>query len=80
MQYVIIRPQELSKRLTEIHSPGKVIQTYIWVTTTGNCWETRGLKKDEQDAIANNDTSTIDETRNLTQFLNNWEPVKDKLT
>jgi hypothetical protein len=80
MQYVIIRPQELYKRLMSIHSPGKVIQTYIWVTAVGTCWETRGLKKNEQDAIADDDTSTIDKTRNLTQFLNNWEPVREKLT
>ena len=80
MQYVIIQPQELHKRLSKIHSPGKVIQTYIWVTATGTCWETRGLKGNEQDAIANGNISTIDTERNLTQFLNNWEPLKEKLT
>lgn len=80
MQYVIISPQQLSKRLASIHSPGKVIQTYIWVTAAETCWETRGLKKNEQDAIANNNTETIDRVRDLTQFLNNWDPVKEKLT
>ena len=80
MQYVIIKPQELYRRLDILHSKAKVIQTYLWVTTRGKCWETRGLRKEQQDAIANNDTCKIDDIRNLTKFLNNWNPVKDKLT
>ncbi len=80
MQYVIITPQELYRRLNLLHTEAKVIQTYLWVTAIGTCWETRGLKKEQQDAIVNDDTCNIDKTRNLTQFLNNWNPVREKLT
>ncbi len=80
MQYVIVKPKDIYKRLSHIHKPTKVIQTYIWVTTSGKCWETRGLKKHEQDAIINDDICDIDKARNLTSFLNNWNPLKEKLT
>ena len=80
MQYVIVQPKDHYKRLSHIHKPTKVIQTYIWVTAIGKCWETRGLRKREQDAIANNDTCEIDKARNLTSFLNNWNPLIEKLT
>ena len=79
MQHVIIQPKELYRRLNLLHSKTKIIQTYLWVTTIETCWETRGLKKDQQDAIVNNDILKIDENRNFSQFLNNWEPVKNKL-
>ena len=80
MQYVIIKPEELHRRLNLLHSEAKVIQTYLWVTAIGTCWETRGLRNEQQDAIANDDTCNIDKTRNLTQFLNNWNPVREQLT
>ena len=80
MQYVIIQPRELYERLNQLHPLPKIIHTYLRVTKAKTCWEARGLNKDEQDAIANNDTGSIDTTRNFTQFLNNWEPVKKKLT
>ena len=38
MQYVIIEPQELYRRLNQMHSPAKVIQTYLWVTKAETCW------------------------------------------
>lgn len=80
MQYVIIKPQELYKRLNLLHSEARIIQTYLCVTTMKTCWETRGLRNQQKDAIANNDTNKIDKTRNLTQFLNNWNPVRKQLT
>lgn len=80
MQYVIITPQELYRRLDALRSRTKVIHTYLWVTTTNRCWETRGLNKQQQDAIVDDDIQRIDKVRNLTQYLNNWNPVKEKLT
>ena len=80
MQYVIIPPRELYTRLELLHPGTKVIQTYLWVTTIGSCWETRGLKKKQQDAIVNDDSAGIDKVRNFTQFLNNWNLLKDRLT
>ena len=88
IQYVVIDPKTLYNRLNDLHLKNNninIIQTYLWVTTTGTtgkpeCWETRGLKKEQQDAIANNDTCHINKTRNFTEFLNNWDLVEEKLT
>jgi hypothetical protein len=80
MQYVIIQPQELYRRLDLIHSTAKTLQSYLWVTTAGKCWEARGLKKEQQNSIANADTGEIDEVRDFTEFLNNWKPLAEKLT
>ena len=40
----------------------------------------QGIEKAEQDAIADNETGKTDKARNLTQFLNNWSPLKEQLT
>ena len=43
------------------------------------CWETRGLKKAQKDAILNDETDGINKNRNFSQFLNNWKPLDEKL-
>ena len=73
-------PRELHRRLELLHPETKVIQTYLWVTTIGSCWETRGLKKKQQDAIVNDGSPKVDKVRDFTQFLNNWNLLKDELT
>ncbi len=81
MQYVIIKPDELSKRLNVLHPNVKSLQTYLWVTSNKKCWEARGLKKNETNLIVNDDYCEIDkDIRNFTEFLNNWEPMIEKLT
>ena len=50
--FVIIKPSELLARLDTIHGKAKTIQSYLWVTEKNRCWETRGLKRQEQLAIA----------------------------
>jgi hypothetical protein len=80
LQYVIIPPRELYKRLKLLRPEAEKFQTYLWVTTTGMCWETRGLKMQDQDAIVNDDTLKIAKVRNFSHFLNNWNPLKEKLT
>ena len=87
--YVIIKPVELSKRLDAIKASSQVtgrverskrthlpIQTYIWVTELGKCWLTRGLKKPEKEAIAND--TFVDPDRDLTAYLNDkgWSAIK----
>jgi len=78
MQYIIMPPNELSQRLNELHPNVKSLQTYLWVTTSGNCWETRGLKKKETDLIV--EDKYINKVRNFSEFLNDWMPVIEKLT
>ena len=71
---VIIEPSELLTRLNAIHKKSKNIQTYLWVTERNRCWESRGLKRQEQLAIA--DARYANKERDLTKYLNNWAPVK----
>jgi hypothetical protein len=78
MQYIIMPPDELSQRLNELHPNVKSLQTYLWVTASGNCWETRGLKKKETDLIV--EDKYINKVRNFSEFLNDWMPVIEKLT
>jgi hypothetical protein len=77
MHYVIIEPKELLKKMTKIHGNNKTIQSYLWVTSKNKCFETRGLKKEEQILIANHRYKSI--TRDFTKYLNCWSPLKRKL-
>ncbi|MCH7777455.1 MAG: hypothetical protein IH878_13080 [Gemmatimonadetes bacterium] len=78
--FVIIKPSELLTRLDAIHGrkgrKGRTvrIQSYLWVTETGQCWETRGLTRSDQRAIAQGTFS--DRARDFTAFLNNWQPIE----
>ena len=72
--FVVIRPAELLTRLDKIHKKCKVIQTYIWVTEKDRCWETRGLKSQDQLEVAQGNYSNIE--RDLSAYLNNWEPIQ----
>ena len=72
--YVIVPPKELLRRLKSIHGSQKAIQTYLWVTLGENCWETRGLKSEDQLRVA--EGRYREQTRNFTKWLNNWSPVE----
>lgn len=81
MQYVIITPSQLSVRLNTLYPDDKSLQTYLWVTTSQKCWETRGLKKNETNSIIDNSYNRTDkDKRDFTDFLNNWKPMIEKLT
>lgn len=71
--FVVIPRAELLRCLRAIHGRQKTIQTYIWVTEGKKCWETRGLSRVHQLAVANGDFEHPH--RDLTRWLNNWKPV-----
>ena len=75
--FVIIEPKELLRRYTELGRETNIIQSYVWVTTSGKCWETRGLNKSNQEAIAKDEYS--ESIRDLSSYLNNWQIVERKL-
>jgi len=72
--FVVIKPSELLVRLDAIHGRGKIIQSYLWVTEGTRCWETRGLKRQDQLAIAQGQYSNS--KRDLSEFLNNWSSIQ----
>jgi len=73
--FVIVKPSDLLTRLDSIHGIAKIIQSYLWVTQKERCWETRGLKQQEQREIADGlYTNTV---RDFSGFLNNWGPIQE---
>ncbi|MCY2952876.1 MAG: hypothetical protein NTU53_13010 [Planctomycetota bacterium] len=71
--FVVIARRELLDRLGAIHRARTIIQTYIWVTDAKNCWETRGLVRADHLQIAQGEYKNP--SRDLTRWLNNWEPI-----
>ena len=75
VDYVVIPPQELLRRLRGIHHrrQPKVWQVYLWVTKTNWCWETRGLSKSDKILITEDKFSGPH--RDFRRYLNAWGPV-----
>lgn len=70
----------MSKRLNAIHPNAKSLQTYLWITSSQQCWETRGLKKKDTNLIVKDNYSKSDmKNRNFSRFLNNWESIIGKI-
>jgi len=68
--FVVIPPQRLLARYDKLRARSQAIQSYIWVSIEGRCWETRGLKAAEQKKVCEGDFE--DPTRDLTKYLNAW--------
>jgi hypothetical protein len=75
--FIIIEPQELLKRYRALGKNQEAIQSYVWVTSSNRCWETRGLSKQQQDEVALD--QYVNPIRDLSQYLNNWQSVEAKL-
>lgn len=74
VDYVVIPPHELLRRLRGIHrGRQKVWQVYLWVTKREGCWETRDLSKGEKLLIAGGKFSNPH--RDFSKYLNAWGPV-----
>ena len=73
LDFVIVPPRELAKRLTSIHPRDKKVHTYLWVTEARRCWEARGTRKTDQLLLAHGEY--VDRKRDFTQWLNNWTPI-----
>ena len=73
--FVIITPAELLRRLDAIHGKQRAVQSYLWVTEKRTCWETRGLRRQDQLSIAQGQFKS--DERDFTAYLNNWEPIKE---
>jgi hypothetical protein len=73
--YVIIKPQQLIKKLKNLHGNSRRYQIYVWVTKNGRAWLTRGISKPDQKRIAQN--TFTNKGRDLTRHLNNWSEISD---
>lgn len=75
--FVIIEPGQLLEIYNKLDRAFDNILSYLWVTECGKCWETRGLGKSEQESIV---AGTFNDTdRDLSSFLNNWQPLTKKI-
>lgn len=74
---LVIEPAELLRRYNQLNRTG-LIQSYVWVTASGKCWETRGLNKQQQIELANDEF--VDSARDLSDYLNNWSVLEAKLS
>jgi len=68
--FVVISPQDLLARYDQIAPKANIIQSYFCVTTSGRCWETRGLLKSEMTAIRSGEYSS--KARDFSVYLNAW--------
>jgi len=76
--FIIVPPSDLLRRFRAIHGrAGKRIHSYLWVTKTGHCWETRGLPSADQELIAFDRFSN--QSRDFTRFLNAWQQIGKRL-
>jgi len=79
IEFIIIEPEELYKRLVAIHGSGKKsLTTYLWVSKTDKCIETRGLKKNDVDMLID-DFNIDNEYRDFSEYLNNWDKIEENL-
>jgi hypothetical protein len=75
VDYVVIPPRELLRRLRGIHrGQPRVWQVYLWVTKTERCWETRDLSEGDKLLIAGNKYSNPN--RDFCKYLNAWWPIE----
>jgi hypothetical protein len=75
--FIIIKPECLLEKLDRIHPKQARFQIYLWLANTKppSCFETRGLKKDDQVAIARG--TYRNDVRDFGSFLDNWKPMKE---
>ena len=74
MNYVILTPAELIKKIDHSGKKGKNIQIYLTITKSKKCFQTRGLKKAERNELFLND-APIEKERDFTEYLNNWKQI-----
>jgi hypothetical protein len=75
--YIIIEPKKLLDIFKKLNRTNERLDCYFTVTTKGKAFETRGLKKNEIEELYKGTYTNTD--RDVTEFLNNWKPIIDKI-
>lgn len=73
IDFVIVPREALQGRLRAIHGSRKMIHVFLSVTESNHCWETRGLRRNEQLQILD-DKFRVPQ-RDFTRWLNNWKQL-----
>jgi hypothetical protein len=74
VQFIIVKPSELLKKLEAIHGNARVYQCYFTVTKKKKCWETRGVSREERVLISANSYKSL--MRDFSEHLNKWEKLR----
>ena len=75
--YIIIKPKKLLDIFKKLKREGKPLHCYLTVTTENKAFETRGLNKIEMKEIYERKYTNIE--RDVTIYLNNWNPIMEML-
>ena len=75
--YVILPPKDLLRILQSLQGQKESFQMYICVSSSGRCWEGRGLSQGEKQLIATDGYENP--ARELTEYLDNWGPLQARL-
>ncbi len=75
IQYLVIKPSDLLKRLGSVHKLSKSMKVYFWVTKKKLAWETRDLRRTEKQRIVDGTYNV--KARDFTEYLGNdgWKKV-----
>jgi hypothetical protein len=71
--YIVVARRELLRRLDKIHGRTSRFDLYLCVTEKEKCWDTRNLKLEDVELIAEGKYRNA--ARDFSAFLNNWEPI-----
>lgn len=75
--FIIIKPKNLLKIFSNLDRQGKTLHCYLTVTNNKKAFETRGLSKAEMALMC--DDQYINSQRDMTEYLNNWTHIIDRL-
>ena len=78
--FIVIPTAKLQRCMAELHgSDGNILQCYLSSTKSGQCWETRRLRKEERLQIANGTYKCP--IRDFTRYLNKdgWTALTKRL-
>lgn len=76
-QFIVVPRHVLLEKLKAVHGKSsKKYQFYPTILSTGTCLDARGLSADAKDRIAKGTFPSDERSRDLTPYLNNWEPLE----
>ena len=70
-QHIIIRPEELLKKLIATHGKRTKYHFYPWILTDGRALDGRGMSKNDKKLLIKNELPL--DSRDLSPYLSNWD-------